>query len=68
MAVFIEWDVEMEVFDGWLYTRNGEYQPLFHKKKAVRSALYSKEVNPAIIANAEAYVKSDRPEARVIVR
>lgn len=67
MAIFIEWTEETGEFLEWRYAGDGVTEPVFKKKIVTKRARYSNTVTDDMIERANAYVKADRPDAKVVV-
>ena len=67
-AIYLEWDETEDHLTGWRYAGNGETLPEFEHVTVTRSARYSSDTSAEMLARAKAYVKSDRPDARIRIR
>lgn len=68
MAIFIEWDEEQKEFAGWRPISGIGIEPAFSPKIITRSARYSNDDTPEIRQKAAQWIKSERPNGRVVIK
>ena len=67
MAVYIEWAEETTEFDHWHYAGGGVTEVVLRPTVVKKRALYSHDNSAEMVARAQRYVNTDRPDARVVV-
>ena len=67
-AVFITWREPVSEFVERRYVGGGEFEPVFKETFRQRFARWSNDTSPASVSAAEAYCRTDRPEAAVVIR
>lgn len=68
MATFIVWKETVQVHTGWVYVGEGITRATWKTEVSETWCRYSNESTDAVIAKAHAFVASDRPDARVVVK
>lgn len=67
-AIFIEWTEQEQVFEDWRVVSGLGCEPTFKTVTRVKSARFSNEVSPERIEQANKWIKTERPEAKVIIK
>lgn len=67
-AIFIEWTEEEQVFEDWRVVSGLGCEPTFKAVTRVKSVRFSNEVTSERIAQANKYIETDRPEAKVVIK
>ncbi len=67
MAIFIEWAEAVGEFLEWRNAGIGVAEPVFKTEVVTKRARYSNTVTDEMIERANAYVKEDRPDEKIVV-
>jgi len=67
MTIWIEWNEVKHTVSHRRYIGNGEDVPVFKEETVAVRCRYSNEATDEMIQRAHDYVKSDRPDARVVI-